>query len=182
MNTANIPAPISYETRVRTINDEEIHLPGSRAGDTCNLSTGEVNVARMVDGVRYDTAHATLIIGAGEYFGNGSYGLCRLYRTDDGKFFHLLMVWTLAGTAVDLTVITANDDLGVLQIAQVLLPDRDVVGFLRDWYCAGLLPIDDDFVKEWAESALPADECQEVMVALGNRYSPRADVPPAADA
>ena len=41
--------PIVYETRVQRIDGEEIHITGSRSGDTCNLSTGEIGVAQARD-------------------------------------------------------------------------------------------------------------------------------------
>jgi len=181
MNT-NIPAAIVYETRVQKINGEEIHVAGSRPGDTCNLSTGEVHVARMIDGIRYDTANASLIVGVGEYFGNSSYALCRLYRTTDRRFLYLLVLWMCDDVSVDIKAITSNDEPGVLTIAEKILPDKDVVAFLREWYCPGLLPIDDDFVKRWVERTLSADECQEALFALGNRHGTQADSSATTDA
>ena len=66
----------------------------------------------------------------------------------------------------------------VLTVAKNLLVDSHIAQFLREWYCSGLLPLDDEFVRNWAESVLPVNECEAVLAALAGRYSPR----PSADA
>jgi hypothetical protein len=177
MNTTTIPAPIVCETRVSKLEGGEICTNDPRHGDSYNLSTGEARVARMIGGIRYDTAEASLVYGAGEYFGNGCYALSRLYRANDGKFFVLQMI-QVGDEFADIKAITVLEEARVLETAKYLLAEREVLKFLREWYCSGLLPLDDAFVQEWAEATLSADECQAVLAALGNRYSQR----PSADA
>lgn len=169
MNTTNIPAPIVCETRVSKLEGGEICVTDPKHGDSYNLSTGEAHVARMIGGVRYDTAEASLVYGAGEYFG-GCYALSRLYRANDGKFF-VLQVIQVGDEFADIKAISVLDEARVLETAKHLITGREVLKFLCDWYCSGLLPLDDAFVQEWAEATLSADECQTVLVALGNRYS-----------
>ena len=175
MNTTNIPAPIVCETRVSKLEGGEICIADPRHGDSYNLSTGEARVARMIGGVRYDTAEAALVYGAGEYFGYCCYALSRLYRANDGKFFVLQMI-QIGDEFADIKAITVLEEARVLETAKHLIIGREVLKFLCEWYCSGLLPLDDAFVQEWAEATLSADECQTVLAALGNRYSQhRAD-------
>lgn len=169
MNTTNIPASIVCETRVSKLEGGEICIADPRHGDYYNLSTGEVRVARMIGGVRYDTADASLVYGAGEYFG-GCYALSRLYRANDGKFFVLQMI-QVGDEFADIKAITVLEEACVLETARHFIIGREVLKFLCEWYCSGLLPLDDAFVQEWAEATLSADECQTVLAALGNRYS-----------
>ncbi len=170
MNTTNIPAPIINETRVSKLDGGEICISDPKHGDSYNLTSGEAHVARMIGGIRYDTANASLVYGAGEYFGYGCYLVSRLYRTNDGKFFVLQMI-TGGEEFVDTQAIRVIEEDSVLETAKSLLAESEVLKFLREWYCSGLLPLNDAFVQEWAESTLSADECQAVLAALGNRYS-----------
>jgi hypothetical protein len=166
-----MPAPIVCETRVSELEGGDLFIKNPRHGDTYNLTTGEVHVARMIGGVRYDTATATLIVGVGEYFGLSCYLLSRLYRTNDGKFFQLQMQWAGDVGIIDMQVISDVHD--VLTVAKSHLPESRTAEFLREWYCTGLLPLDDEFVRNWAESVLPVEECEAVLAALAGRYSPR---------
>ena len=182
MNTTTIPDPIVNETRVSRLGGEEVHIKDARNGDAYNLTTGEASVARMIGGVRYDTTNASLIVGTGEYFGYGCYMLSRLYRTNDGKFFLLQMLWACDVGFVDIKAIDVIEHDCVLVIAKNVVAQDDIAKFLREWYCSGLLPLDDAFVQDWAETMLSADECQEVLAALGGRYAPHSDTQATADA
>ena len=171
MNTTKLLAPIVCETRVRVLDGEDLCIKNHRHGDTYNLTTGEVHVARMIGGVRYDTTNASLVVGFGEYFGYCCYTLSRLYRTNDGKFFLLQMQWAADVGLIGMKAIDEVHD--VLTVAKNILLESQTAEFLREWYCSGLLPLDDEFVRDWAESVLPADECEAVLAALAGRYSPR---------
>ncbi|MHB8474604.1 MAG: hypothetical protein ACYDC8_17530 [Gammaproteobacteria bacterium] len=118
--------------------------------------------------MRYDTANASVIVGAGEYVGFGEYALARLYRTADGKYFRLDLHKIIDRLRIELLAVDDWND--VLTFAKNLVPESRIVEFLREWYCSGLLPIDDQFVREWVESVLPADQCEEVLIHLGNRH------------
>jgi hypothetical protein len=174
MNTIAIPAPIIRECRVSLIDGTEINIKKPPQGDSYNLSTGEVSVARVIGGIRYDTVRASLVVGAGEFYGYCSYKLCRLYRTADGKFFTAQMQWSSDEGFIDLMPILVLEETNVLTVAKNLLAKDDITQFLRDWYCSGLLPLDDGFVQNWAETILSADECEAVLAALGGRYSTQA--------
>jgi hypothetical protein len=173
-NGTNLPAPIVCETRVSRLKGGEICVREPRHGDFYNLTTGEARVTRMIGGIRYDTADASLVYGTGEYFGVGCYILSRLYRTPDGKFFLLQMI-SGGEEIADIKAISVVEEDHVLETAKHLLAESELFKFLREWYCSGLLPLNDAFVQEWAESILSADECQGLLVALGNRHSPRTD-------
>jgi hypothetical protein len=177
MNT-NTPEPFVRETRVQRIDGRDIQPTLDKAGDAWNLSTGEVAIARVAGGIRYDTAYAELIMGVGEYFGSGAYAAFRLYRTDSGRFFRLHLVWQ-ADTATAEIKPLPDGEISVLSLAKTMLGNQDVAEFLKSWYCQGLLPLDDAFVQEWAEESLSADECQNVLVALASRHVLHAEAPEA---
>jgi hypothetical protein len=176
MSTTNMPAPIVCETRVSELEGGDLCISNPRHDDSYNLTTGEVHVARMIGGVRYDTTNASLVVGFGEYFGLSCYMLSRLYRTNDGKFFQLQMRWAGDVGSIDIQAISEVHD--VLTIAKNHVLESRTAEFLRGWYCSGLLPLDDEFVRNWAESVLPVAECEAVLAALAGRYSVR----PSADA
>lgn len=173
MNTTTIPEPIVCETRVQYQSGDDMCIDDPRHGDACNLGTGEVHVARMIGGVVYDTANAALIAGVGEYFGASCYALSRLYRSHDGKFFVLRMATARNLASFKLGAITEPDE--VLSTARDHVGETRAADFLRTWYCSGLLPLDDEFAREWAESVLPVAECEAVLAALARRYASRPD-------
>lgn len=166
--TTKVPAAIVCETRVHSIDGEEIRIKDEKFGDSFNLSTGDASIARLIGGVRYDTANASLVVGAGEYVGFGEYALARLYRTAEGKFFRMALHNIHDSLRIELLVVDDWND--VLVFVRNLVPESRIVEFLREWYCSGLLPIDDQFVREWVESVLPADKCEEVLIHLGTRH------------
>ena len=170
MNTTNMPAPIVCETRVHELEGGEICIGDPQYGDSYNLSTGEAHVARMIGGIRYDTAESSLVYGAGEYFGYCCYALSRLYRANHGKFF-VLQIIQIGDEFANIKAITVLEEARVLETAKRLIAGHEVVKFVCEWYCSGLLPLDDAFVQEWAEATLSADQCQTVQMALANRYS-----------
>lgn len=169
MNTTNTPAPIVCETRVNKLDGGDLLIKNPRYGDTYNVSTGEAHVARMIGGVRYDTASASLVVGLGEYFGLCCYMLSRLYRTNDGKFFQLQIRWAGDDGLVDMQVVSEAHD--ILTAAKNHLSEDRTAEFLRGWYCSGLLPLDDEFVRNWTESVLPVEACEAVLAGLAARYA-----------
>lgn len=173
MNQTTIPEPIVCETRVQHLDGSDVHIDDPRHGDTCNLSTGEVHVARMIGGVVYDTAKVVLIVGVGEYFGSSCYGLSRLYRSYDGKFFQLRMAWIDDVGTFDMEAITWPSS--ILEAVKLHVGQSNAAQFLRTWYCSGLLPIDDEFARDWAESVLPVAECESVLAAMAGRNAPRPE-------
>lgn len=174
MNT-NIPESIQAETRLQNLDGSDVIVDVPEFGDSYNLGTGEVTVARMIGGIRYDTTAASLVAGIGEYFGFHRYALSRVYRTADGRFFQVKMVWSEDPDFTGSAGIEPLEDDAVLATLHIHVADSKLTELVRDWYCPGLLPRDDGFIQRWAESALSADDCQAVMVALGSRYSPRSN-------
>lgn len=170
MNTI-IPEPIQAETRLQRLDGSDVIVDVPDFGDSYNLGTGEVTVARMIGGIRYDTTTASLVAGIGEYFGFRRYALSRVYRTADGRFFQLKMVWSEDPDFTGSAGIEPLEDSAVLATLQVHVADNRLAELVRGWYCPGLLPRDDGFIQRWAESALSADDCQAVMAVLGSRYA-----------
>ena len=178
MNT-KIPESIQAETRLQRLDGSDVIVDVAEFGDSYNLGTGEVTAARMIGGIRYDITTASLVAGIGEYFGFHRYALSRVYRTADGRFFQLKMVWSEDTDFTGSSGIELLEDDAVLATLQMHVADSQLAELVRDWYCPGLLPRDDGFIQRWAESALSADDCRAVMVALGSRYSqnnPKAEV------
>lgn len=173
-----IPAAIVSETRVNELDNKEVFIGNPRYGDCVNLSTGKASVVRMIGGLRYDTTASSLVAGVGEYIGFRIYVLLRLYRTQEGRFFGLKMFSFDGDARIDLQAFEEHE---ALAIARSLVAAENVMEFLREWYCAGLLPINDEFVRDWAESVLPVEECEAMLAALAERYSPRKNTD-AADA
>lgn len=60
MNTIKVPEPIMREEYTRNGGGSHVTLGAPARGDHFNLNTGEVTVARVIGGVRYDTVRATL--------------------------------------------------------------------------------------------------------------------------
>lgn len=170
MNT-NTPEPIRAETRLQYLDGSDVIVDVPEFGDSYNLGTGEVTVARMIGGIRYDTTTASLVAGIGEYFGFHRYALSRVYRTADGGFFQVKMMWSEDPEFTGSAGIELLEDDAVLATLQIHVADSKLAELVRDWYCPGLLPRDNGFIQRWAESAMSADNCQAVMVALGNRYT-----------
>jgi hypothetical protein len=168
-----LPQSIVREARLLYAGGKEFELRDERREDNYNLSTGEVRVARIMQGIRYDTTRATLVVGDGEFSGNDSYRLRRLYRTKNGTFFLLQMLWSAELGFIDRPAIVVVEDEAVLGVAKGLLRGEDILPFMLDWYCAGLLPLDDAYVQRWAEAILSADKCEAVLSRFGKRRASR---------
>jgi hypothetical protein len=169
------PNPIVREERIRFRKGQDLILRDNRRQDFFNLSTGDVCVARIIAGARYDTTRATLVVGHGEYDGY-SYTLWRLYRRHEGDFFTLRMQWAegLDFVGPDFILPIAIDC--VLMAARRLVRDEHMLEFVAQWYKPGWLPRDDTFMQEWAESRLDADTTEVLLDLLGE---PRAVTVPA---
>lgn len=168
----NFPEPIQAETRLQNLDGSDVIVDVPEFGDSYNLGTGEVTVARMIAGIRYDTTTASLVAGIGEYFGFHRYALSRVYRTADGRFFQVKMVWSEDPDFTGSAGIEPLEDDAVLAALHIHVADSKLAELVRDWYCTGLLPRNDGFIQRWAESALSADECERVMAAMASRYAP----------
>lgn len=171
MNTieSQVPEPIVHETRLRRGDGSDFVIVRPRMGDKFNLSTGEVHVARVIGGVRYDTGQAALVFGYGEFHGYFCYRLFRLYRTGAGRFFWLHMQWAEEEGFVGTDAISVLEDRQILPALRIWMPDDKIYEFLLKWYCPGWLPRDDAFSQAWAESTLSADECEKIQAAMSGR-------------
>jgi hypothetical protein len=171
MNTIErqIPKPIVHESRIRRGDGSDFTILRARMGDSFNLSTGEVRVARIIGGIRYDTTQADLVFGYGDFHGYCCYRLYRLYRTSAGRFFWLHMQWAEEEGFVGMDAISILENDRILPAVKIWMSDSDVREFLLNWYCPGWLPLDDTFAQPWAESVLSADDCEKVLAAMSGR-------------
>lgn len=153
--TEAFPDPIVNETRVWHEDGTDLIIGDHAKNDYINLTTGEVRVARIVNGVRLDTTQATLILGRGDI--DETYRLVRLYRTLTGKFFVLNVQWADEFGIIGDNLLHPIEDARVMSVVQRYIGASDTLPFLRDWYGGGWLPPDDRLVRRWAAAALPAD-------------------------
>jgi len=169
MNTTKVPEPIMRERYIRNGDGSHVTLSVPARGDHFNLSTGEVTVARVIGGVRYDTVRATLIAGKGGLDEICHYELWRLYRASHGAYFLLRMEWSDEEGLFGTDFIKPTPDAHVLTIARMMVTPPDFLAFLRDWYCAGWIPRNDIEAQQWAESTLSADDCEEILLEINNK-------------
>lgn len=172
MNTTKAPAPILREVYVRHADGAHVTLGVPTRGDHFNLSTGEVSVARVIGGVRYDTVRAQLIAGKSGLDEICRYELRRLYRATHGACFLLRMDWSDEEGFYGTDFIKPIADPDVLMIARMMIAPGDCLTFLRDWYGQGWIPRNDSEAQKWAEQTLSADDCEEVLRGFGNRTRP----------
>ena len=169
MNTIKVPEPIMREEYIRNGDGSHVTLGAPVRGDHFNLSTGEVTVARVIGGVRYDTVRATLIAGKSGFDEIGNYELRRLYRATHGGYFLVRMDWSDDEGFHGTDFIKPTADAHVLTMARMMIAPNDCLEFLRNWYCAGWIPRNDIEAQQWAEQMLSADDCEEVLLGLTNR-------------
>lgn len=169
MNTTKVPEPIIREAYRRNSDGSHVSMSVPARGDHFNLSTGEVNVARIIAGVRYDTVRATLVAGKSGIDDVGNYELRRLYRAAHGAYFLLRMDWSDEEGFYGPDFIHPLADADVLMTVRTIIAPTDCLVFLRDWYCAGWIPRNDAEAQLWAEQTLSADDCEEVLRGFGNK-------------
>ena len=160
--TTTVPSPVVREERIMLGDRSSLIIRQAHKRDSFNLSTGEVSVARIIDGERIDTQHADLVIGNGEFAGGDCYTLTRIYRTPAAKFFVLNMQWTveLGFVICDLQPIRFNNR--VLVMIRNLIARKDIMTLLNGWYCGGWLPQDDVFVRDWVATELSCDDYEAI--------------------
>jgi hypothetical protein len=163
------PDPIVNENYLRNGDGSHLTVGSPFRGDHFDLSTGECNVARVIAGIRYDTAQATLIASKGTIDEDAcNYRLNRLYRASHGAFFLLTMEWSHEEGFVGPDFIRRVADEMVLTFARDIVPPADCVRFFRDWYCTGWIPRNDSEAQGWAEFCLSADDCEAVMLEIAS--------------
>lgn len=159
-----LPKPIVRETRLRfSTTDLIVGFP--TMNDYINLSTGEVHVARIINGVRVDTTRAALVVGCGIYHG-GSYTLDRIYRLPHGEFVSFSIEWGEDVGMIGKPILTPLEPSRVLPVAKRHLDRRDFLPFLRNWAGGGWMPADEAFVQRWAANDLSADEYETLFASF----------------
>ncbi|HEX7369991.1 MAG TPA: hypothetical protein VF284_06895 [Rhodanobacteraceae bacterium] len=146
----------------------EVDRSGIDTGTRLNLVTGEYRIAELIRGVLYDTDRSTLVASVTAVDAANGFYLRRLYRTEAGHWFIVHFTWWhhLFATA-DAFLWPIPDD-GVLAIAMALVPDKDCLGFILDWYAAGLIPRNDAAAKAWAERVLAEVDLEAAHAAIAS--------------
>jgi len=160
------PDPIVNETRVWHRDGADLIIGDLAKNDYFNMTTGEVRVARIVDGVRLDTTQATLIFGRGTF--DDSYRLVRLYRTVAGKFFALNVEWADEFGIIGGDLLHPIEDGRVMSVAQMYIGTSDTLAFLRDWSGGGWLPRDEFLARRWGAAVLSADSHETLFGTSGS--------------
>ncbi|MHB8474603.1 MAG: hypothetical protein ACYDC8_17525 [Gammaproteobacteria bacterium] len=160
----NVPNPIINDHRLRNGDGSHVTVSAPYKGDHFDLTTGDITVARVIGGKRYDTAQATLIASEGVVdTDTGGYRLKRLYRANHGGYFTVRMEWENdIGFGQENFISSILEDQ-VLGVARMIVQHSDCLRFLREWYCAGWIPRNDIQAQEWAEDSLPADDCEAIL-------------------
>lgn len=155
-------APVSKDTNPGSVNDPAQAF-------RINLETGDFRVARIINGIVYDTERSTLVASVvGRDAANGCM-LRRLYRAEDGHWFFVhLLVWPRVLAISDGLVWPLADET-VLLMASSIVPDKDCAIFLEDWYGAGIIPRNDAYATMWAKDALSGEDLEASLAAIASR-------------
>lgn len=91
MNTTKVPEPIMRERYFRNGDGSHVTLSVPARGDRFDIGTGEVDFARIIGGVRYDTVRATLVADRSGLDKIDPYELRRLYRAGHVNLLRITM-------------------------------------------------------------------------------------------
>lgn len=158
----------------------DVYLPASSGepertvaedGTRLNVVTGEYRIARLIRGILYDTGRATLVASVTSVDAANGFNLRRLYRTDAGHWFAVHLNWWHRLFVSSDDFLWPLSDEGVLVIAMALVPDKDCLRFLLDWYEADLIPRNDALAAAWAGKALSGDDLEAARASIA-RLSP----------
>ncbi|MGH8190787.1 MAG: hypothetical protein ACREP2_05010 [Rhodanobacteraceae bacterium] len=161
-----IPEPILTGEFLARHDGRHILLGKAERGDEFDLTTGECRVARVIRGIRYDTAKAILVVGSSALELADGFSLQRLYRAEHLAWFLLRMEWWDGIGFRNEDFIRPVPDEHVLHRVRGIIRTADALHFLLDWYCGGWIPRNDRYARSWAEEALSADDCEIVLDAI----------------
>lgn len=137
-------------------------------GMRLNLVTGDYRIAQLVRGVLYDTERSTLVASVTSVDAANGFNLRRLYRTEAGHWFVVhFNWWNRLFVTADEFLWPLPDDV-VLGIAMSLVPDKDCLGFILDWYAADLIPRDDVLANRWAERVLSGEDLEAARASIAS--------------
>lgn len=171
----NAPNPIPPEFPPPIAND--VYLPESARetersnpedGTRLNLVTGDYRIAQLVRGVLYDTERATLVASVTSVDAANGFNLRRLFRTEAGHWFVVhFNWWNRLFVTADEFLWPLPEDV-VLGIAMSLVPDKDCLRFLLDWYAADLIPRNDGLARRWAELVLSGEDLEAARASIAS--------------
>lgn len=173
MNTPNPSIPAEFPPPI--VND--VYLPATigegdrgiaETGARLNLVTGEYRIAELVRGILYDTERSTLVVSVTSVDAANGFNLRRLYRTEAGHWFVVhFNWWNRLFVTADEFLWPLPEDV-VLGIAMSLVPDKDCLGFLLDWYAADLVPRNDGLATRWAERVLSGADLEAARASIAS--------------
>jgi len=156
----SLPTPIVREPRAVDTDGSELAFR-TDMGDYINLTTGKFEIARIIDGRRWDTRTATLVAGSGSQLDGLS--ISRLYRVSQHEYFHVYFKWVREWAFIERPVIKVIEYIDVFDTAMELILREDLYTFLRDWQLPGWLPYDFGAAKGYVEMLLPADDYERLF-------------------
>ncbi|MGH8112934.1 MAG: hypothetical protein ACREPL_13610, partial [Rhodanobacteraceae bacterium] len=154
---APTPCPICFGPGLHTPGNCHFLVEQPRRGDRIDLSTRNCTLARVINGIRYDTRSAFLVTSASQFDGFLFFRLQQVYRGLDGNWFMVQVHWPAASQADNDHPITPIPDAQVLATLRNIVRDQDCLPLLRDWYNQGWIPRNDALAQQWAEVVLTAD-------------------------
>lgn len=161
--TIPIPNPIRFGPGLRFNKERHVIVEHKRRRDVLDLTTCECHVARVLDGIRYDTEAAHLVVSASSLDGDFYFNLRQIFRSFDHLWFAVQVQWSFdSGQCNDNLIVPIPDERVLPALRQILRPD-DCRALLRDWYAFGWIPRNDAFAQRWAEDILSADDCQDIL-------------------
>lgn len=162
-DVAPIPSPIRFGPGLRTRRDCHFIVERNDRGDRLDLTTCDCEVARVIDGIRYDTRAAFLVVSRSYFDGDAFFHLRQVFRGHAGRWFVLQVQWAFDSGQCNDNLIVPIQDEQVLATLRQTIRNEDCLPLLRDWYSRGWIPRNDAFVQRWAEDVLSADDCEYVI-------------------
>lgn len=167
LDIRSMPSPIRFGPGLRTRRDAHFIVEPARHGDVLDLTSCDCSIARVINGIRYDTRRAFLVAAMSCFSDDMFFGLRQIFRGFDHRWFALQVQLTLDSGACNDNLIMPIPDERVLPSLRQMLREEDCWPLLRYWYCGGWIPRNDAIAQEWAEAVLAADDCQQIINCFG---------------
>lgn len=164
---AEFPPPIVNDIYLPA-STGEVGRDNSATGTRLNVVTGEYRIAELIRGILYDTDRSTLVASVTSIDAANGFNLRRLYRTGEGYWFAVHLSWWHRLFVVADEFLWPLPDDAVLGIATALVPDKDCLRFILDWYAAGLIPRNDAIANCWAKHVLTGADLEAARASIAS--------------